>query len=288
MKSNILLFIAILFFLNKTNAQTYEPVVDTNKRWVVFRSEDHPPYHGKTLAYKISNDSVLIDNEYWHRILEAEDSLYSQWTFSGYIREEDKIVFLQGGYFVDTLYNFNLSPGDTCFFSGGCLYIIEDTLTNYFAGKNRKGQIEDFESDTIYAGIGSKRGGLLGSGYYCLTGAIYTLICYYENDSLLYHNPDFESCYLDNISSVHNLLSDNILTVYPNPAGHSVFLRFEKVLSQPVDFILYDALGRSVKQIRITRKKTEIGVENLERGLYFYELRNHDMSFRTTGKMVLK
>ncbi|NOY37153.1 MAG: hypothetical protein GXO83_06220 [Chlorobi bacterium] len=141
---------------------------------------------------------------------------------------------------VDTLYNFNLDPGDTCFSSHG-YYIIEDTLTKYFAGKNRKGQTVNFESDTIYTGVGSKKGGLLVNQYYFATGAFQSLICYYENDSLLYHNPDYESCYIDNTTSVNKLWSDHEIKVYPNPAGRLVSLRFEKALSQPVDFVLYDA-----------------------------------------------
>ncbi len=289
MKSNILLFITILFFSNNAYAQIYEPVVDTNKMWVVFRSEDHPPYHGKTMAYKISGDSVLIDNEYWHKILESTDSLYTKWSFfdyNGYIREENKIVFLGGGIYEDTLYNFNLGPGDICFFDDNEeYYIIEDTITKYFAGKNRKAQVVNFRSDTIYAGIGSKKGGLLGTMYYSFTGELYTLVCYYENDSLLYHDPDYETCYIDNITSAGEVRSEQEMKVYPNPAGHSVFLRFAGELSQPFDFILYDASGRKVKQTRITGRETEIGLEGLGSGLYYYELQG---PVRTTGKIVIK
>ena len=187
LKLKISISIIILLTLNKTYAQTYEPVVDTNKMWVIYEycSVCHPD-SGYTIAYKISHDSVLIDNEYWYRILVSNDSSYSEWSFfdyNGYIREENKIVLNKSGIYVDTLYNFNLGPGDTCFSPNG-FYIIEDTITTFFAGKNRKAQVLDFRSDTIYTGIGSKQGGLLVNQYYFTTGAFQSLICFYENNSL--------------------------------------------------------------------------------------------------------
>lgn len=249
MRSKLLLIITVSFLLSSIHAQTYEPLVAPYKMWVVYRANYYPPGTGRTLAYKIAEDSVSIDDEYWHRILKAEDSLYSQWSIYAYIREENRIVYLKDSY-ADILYDFHLGPGDTCFNADSeIMYLIEDTLTGYFAGRDRFAQVIKDRGDTLFTGSGSKRGGLLGPEYYQLTGADYTLVCYYENDSLLYHNPDFTRCYIDNTSSTEDLKENDEIKIYPDPVDEKLFIE-TKI---PVRLILYDLNGKKVLSAELHR-----------------------------------
>ena len=77
-------------------------------------------------------------------------------------------------------------------------------------------------------------------------------------------------------------------TVFPNPADHSFIVRFENEIMHPCDFILFDASGRKVKEVKITGRETKISVEDLCGGFYFYEVRSSDRSVRTAGKIVIK
>ena len=137
-------------------------------------------------------------------------------------------------------------------------------------------------------GIGSLRGLLFSSGDLPTGGEDGYLICFKQNDTILYFNAAYDEC-MPVIQGVQTKGITPAIKVYPNPAGRLVSLRFEKALSQPVDFVLYDASGRKVKQIKISNSETKINVEDLGSGFYFYEVRTSDKkSVRITGKIVIK
>ncbi len=163
-----------------------------------------PPGFGKSYAYKIS-DSILINSNYWFKVWESQDSLFSNWQEYGYIREENRRVFYRNDNFIgiDTiLYDFNLNINDTI--SPDCPLIIDSIDTSYFAGKDRITQYLGYRGIVKHIeGIGSTEG-LCSPIFYCWTGITRTLQCVYENNENIYHNPIYESCYIDNPYTCHS------------------------------------------------------------------------------------
>jgi hypothetical protein len=269
MKTKILLITIALFAIIKTYSQTYEPIVDTTKMWVVYEYGMNP-YAGRTYAYKISNDTVLIDNKYWHDILVSEDSTYSQWSIYSFkkIREKNNIAYSYCWQDC-SIFNFNLSTGDTCFFDSLNFYTIDTTFDSFFAGKIRKTQVTFVSTDTIYSGIGSKLSGF--SSYPLVTGGGKALVCYYENDSVLYKNPDFDYCFIDNTTNI-KIIEKKKFTIYPNPAKNNVQLTInnEQLIGSRIEIVNIN--GQTVKQITMYNEQYTINVEDLGKGIYFVKL----------------
>lgn len=277
MKRNVLILVSLML-ISFAKSQTYEPIVDTTKMWVVYRSSPYPPFNGQTIALKISNDSVLIDNLYWHKTLIAEDSAYSQWDLSywgSYIREENKVIFTTdaGGSYINTLYNFNLETGDTCHVSfSGEYYTIDTNYIGFFSSKNRYTQIVNMGHDTIYEGIGGKQGGLLGPLYYGLTGVVYSFVCYYKNDLLLYKNPNFESCYKNTYTNIDKINGNNIIVLYPNPSNDKI--EIEGLQTGQIEIV--DLNGRVIENKKISDTKISIDISTLSSGVYTIRIKADD------------
>jgi len=221
---NLVIIFFVLGSINLSIGQEFESIVDTNKIWVVFQeSGDGPPGgFGKSFAYKIA-DSILLDSNYWFKVWESQDSLFSNWNEYGYIREEYKRVrYINPNHENQEiiLYDFNLEINDTidsfCPDEWGLTIYAIDTML--YAGKERVVQYIDENNWRIIKhieGIGSSEG-LIGPASYCAVGAIWTLQCVYENDEVIYHNPIYESCYIYNPYTCHAEFSYQIdsMTVF--------------------------------------------------------------------------
>lgn len=209
-----ILIICLLAFLsiNFIFSQNLESIVDTSKTWVEYRvySED-PPNSGDSYAYKIK-DSSLISENYWMKLWESSDSNYSEWENIGYLKEKDSVVlFMDLSSSIDTLYDFTKKSGEKIVIND-CEFTVDSVNTTNFIGKDRF-TINTLD-DQYYEGIGSSMG-LLYPMNSCLIGVFRTLICYYEDGELKYHNEDFNSCNY-NTTAVFNTNIQNI-KVYPNP-----------------------------------------------------------------------
>jgi hypothetical protein len=198
----ITIIFLMLFSTIEVFNQELEPIVDTNKMWVVFMEPYGPPGFGESYAYKIE-DSVLINSDYWFKVWESHDSLFSNWQEYGYIREENRRVFYTNDNIgIDTIYDFNLNINDTI--TSTCLLIMDSIDTLYFAEKDRITQYFAYRGTIKHIeGIGSTEG-LCSPIFYCWTGMTRTLQCVYENDVLIYHNPIYESCYINNPYTCHS------------------------------------------------------------------------------------
>ena len=278
----------MVFLSNIGNCQEYETIVDTTKMWVTYQtSSDAPPYCdiGKSFAYKIS-DSVKLDNCFWYKLWRAEDSLYSNWGLSGYIREDNKIVFFQNTNqnCIDTLYNFNLNIGDTIYENVcGWKFNIYDVDTVYIAGKKRRTQHVDFCNIENYEGVGSNEG-LLGPCYFCRTGVVDYLLCYYKNGELLYHNPNFESsCYINTLGISDNKISG--LKVYQNPATNKLIIKIPETYKN-VSLIIYNLLGKKILQTKINSLSTQLALTDLNAGVYLYLIKNK-RKILSSGKIII-
>ena len=184
---------------------------------------------------------------------------YCKWNGSGY---DEEVLF----------YDYDLEEGD--FFNETDEHPMQvtsvSTITD-FNGVQRKRIDFTFiglEDETEYwiEGIGSSKG-FVNSCNYTPTydGAIFHLLCYHVGDDLIYLNPTYDACDIDEIQESG---SENGLNIYPNPASSTVkVLNTNNLEVNGIEVI--DLLGRTV--IR-SEKDEDLDVSSLPEGQYFVRI----------------
>ena len=117
-------------------------------------------------------------------------------------------------------------------------------------------------TNTWIEGIGATEG-LLYSCYptESVMEPHHELLCYHENGELLYNNPQYEDCIIDDNTTT--ISEETVSSVYYDPRSKS--LRF---LNEPMTVVLYDTLGREVFR-KQSGSGDSICLSNLPNGLYF-------------------
>lgn len=197
---------------------------------------------------------------------EGAQVYYCKWNGSDYDDEE-------------LLYDYELVVGD--FFNDTDVHPMMVTAVTHitdFNGVERR-KIEftfiGLEDETEYwiEGVGSNRG-FLNRGAYNPTdeGAVFSLLCYHEGDNLIFVNPEYNVCDIDEIEE-----NDKTgISIYPNPATGVV-----RVLNEggaPITKIeVIDLLGRVVAS---THDSVFIDVSNLTEGQYLIKIYGETITLR--------
>lgn len=182
---------------------------------------------------------------------------YCAWNGSSYDEEE-------------LLYDYDLEEGD--FFNDTDehpMMVTSVTTVTDLNGVERK--VFEFmflgleeESEYWIEGVGSNRG-FIYRGVYTPTddGAVFHLLCYHVGDELIYLNPEYNACDIDEI----NENSENGINIYPNPANNVV--RVLNETNAPINKIeIIDLLGRVV----MSSNSDFIDVSGLSEGQYLVKI----------------
>ena len=195
----------------------------------------------------------------------------------GAYREEGNQVYFRkwnGTAYEDevTLYDYDLELGD--FFNDldeHPMMVNEVTTITDENGVERKKLTFEFiglEDETEYwvEGVGSSRG-FIFSGQYRLNEdkAKFHLLCYHVDNDVIYINPEFNVCDIDDVEESH--VTDGI-GIFPNPAGNIVKILNDNNLS--INSIeIFDLTGRMVMSVGDC---TEINIAELAEGQYFVKI----------------
>lgn len=76
------------------------------------------------------------------------------------------------------------------------------------------------------------------------------------------------------------------LSIYPNPSAGKVTITYASGISGDETVTVFNALGKQVKQIKVTGNTTALPCENLPEGLYFIQLTRGDKVI-ATDKLIL-
>lgn len=99
---------------------------------------------------------------------------------------------------------------------------------------------------------------------------------------------DDVSLYKCSTNGIPNPNNEIPLSLYPNPFTDKTTLNFENSNKANCTFILYDLRGQVVHSIdNITSNSVEIERQNLESGLYFFNLQTGNQ-IRATGKLIIE
>lgn len=251
--------------------------------------------NGKTAIVKAWTDYYFFDGDSvfngktYKKVFYHGDEQHTERFFAGLMREENLIT-----YFKTTnthtdieanLYDFSVKTGDTfehTVASGNYIGTIilqvlqsDSVLINnelkkrlIISERNKK-----YPLDTIIENVGSLQG-LLYPLIYTGVGTAQELLCYTQNDELLYQNPKRAKCYYDNpkelMTSVQTKSTDNY-SIFPNPVDDILYISYlNNTISQVT---IFDMNGKEI--YRQTHGK-EINVSSLAAGNYVLNV--HDVN----------
>ncbi|MEA4841201.1 MAG: T9SS type A sorting domain-containing protein [Bacteroidales bacterium] len=260
MRKSICLLLLLLFSENNLFSQEYQRLVDTNNRWnyVYYLpspiNEDSVDRQKMTYSFFFSGDTLINNTVYIKLMIDVYVYKKPITKYIGALREDtiNQQVFFMNSENVESLaYSFNHDVGDT---------LSIDSLTylnGYVVRRVKSIDVVDFNSiqrkrievcDTLYKfstpleifsdywieGIGSFK--LLVDDVPALNklfvddvpAPLYdfdqplTLICFWHNDEMIYHDSLYDSCvyiYSDSTSDIESFHSREGIFLYPNPVS---------------------------------------------------------------------
>ena len=217
-------------------------------------------------------EDVTISGMEYHTIY-----IQGQGVLLGAYRNEDNQVYYckwNGSAYDDEtlLYDYDLEEGD--YFNDEDehpMMVTEVSTITDHNGVSRKKLTFSFlglEDETEYwiQGVGSSKG-FVNSGNYTPTpdGAIFHLLCYHVGENLIYTNPVYNNCDVDEIEEVN---MENNVSIYPNPAKDVIKLLSDSNL-HITNIEIIDLTGRIVLS---TGKTDDIDIAELPEGQYFVRI----------------
>ncbi len=293
------LFIHIALFLCVVmQAQQYDPLVEEGKQWNTLFSLFQPPTdpcYCTTTSYKFMGDTILDEVSYKKLYSTTHEDL-SGWCLNGAMRENEiGQVFLRNfgslnHVFRDEtmLYVFSMQPGDSIWYydPSECLKLlsVSDTILEgecvsrkaYYFSYEKNG-VDNGDREIWIEGIGSLNG-LREPGFYFFIGGYHNLLCYFEDENLIWHYPRINGCYVG-VDGLEEIEAGNPISVCPNPASETVHI--EGV--QPAVVHIYNALGQMVKTVK---DNNEISVAGLPEGVYLLRIMDFDGQIHTSRMAV--
>lgn len=279
-----------------------QSIVTENKLWhnfIFFYTHPYPTL--RTEIIKFTNDTV-IDSLTYKKVERYMDE--TGWVSYGYIREDaSKKIFYKFNP-LDTawlLYDLNVQLHDTILvyglttYLGGYTGMVPMTLyvnliDSMIIGEKYQKRInlglypEDSLSISVqWVDSTGSMGGMLHNDYVSLD--TYFLLCYFEDEILKYHSPDWTSCYYPTAIQEKNDLTP-IVKISPNPITSISTLTVDGIKDiNSISIRFYNHLGKEVFCI-YGEKRIEIYKSDFSSGIYFYCLTINHKNFKT-GKIII-
>lgn len=202
-------YLLLLLFFLPTFANS-QPLFTEDMLWSTMTGSggDCGNYYCWSYYTKVAGDTI-IDEKQYKRVLNSNDSLMNHWSVVGYIREVgQKIFYRRMNTETDCLlYNFGCMVGDTLNLNCWCTdkeseFKVDSINYLPVMGKNRKhiylSYLNNSSTELWIEGIGSIGGVLNGGGSNnCITGGSESLLCCSKNGVELYHDYEYNNCYLN-------------------------------------------------------------------------------------------
>lgn len=255
----------------------------------------HPndPYsYSKSTWYKIGEDTTIHEVGY-KKLMKSTDPNHENWQPEGhFLRQEGDQIYSKDGANTETLlYNFGMAIGDsmeteiyprTKYIS--ILDSIGDTTMNnttrkiYYLREFPK-VYSGWKTQEIWIeGIGSITDGLLRHTEFGLTGANhgYQLLCFHQNETLIYQSQDFDNCYINISDGVsEKLTKPDFLKLFPNPTNGQLIVEVNQPFSSDASIEILSLTGRIIKtQNSLQKGENIIDLSNISAGTYFVRLKS--------------
>lgn len=305
MRKKIFLLVSytvLFYFVLQANTQIFSnTIVNNNSSWAILGYVVCSGCPVWTEYIYFDSDSIVADYSY-KKIFSYRDKLHENIKYEGLIREQDnKTYFIPADSETEyLLYDFSLEEGTDFEYTD---HVYGGTLTKTFYVKQidsveingvQKKRIQLAESSFPFnenmptraiwiEGIGSLDGLFQPCGMLA-PGSVRTLLCYFQDNELIYKNPSYSECYYDkeeDIISVQTIATDNY-RIFPNPVENILNISCSDNTISKIEII--DNLGRKVYN---QSYRDTIDVSSFSKGLYLlkvYDINDHVSVFKIIKK----
>lgn len=291
-----------------TYGQVSKTLVDDNKLWSnLFQNSKAglPPHVMVTNYIKFSADTT-IDDKIYKKVLESKDEYQTDYDVIGYIREDSlkRVYYRDKNEMEKLLYDFGAEVGDSITIGvvGGGIFImtmalvveeIDYVLVNNEILKRMRvhpegfggGPGEQWEEQWI-EGIGSLCG-ILSSGTFEFTGAKYDLLCFFENDALIYSNPEYEDCFYNTVGIGEIETNRFGVEIIPNPVASSSIMKIHSEFNNDLLIEIFTLHGVKIRTMHPGKSSIVLRNEDYVSGIYIFKVTKRGAEY-TTGKFVVK
>jgi len=286
-----------LFALSSFSQSLFsQSFVDTTKRWSVTQCSASVWGGGlcNSGTFKLEGDTNIGARNY--KKLLVGDSTLTSWYLQGGLRNSGQKVFYHDFWNEYLLYDFSANVGDTIDSISFCLdnYLVVDSVdTVMMAGQARRRLIFDFSTscggyiNEWVEGIGSNHGLINNLDVYGTFVADFweSLVCYWEDDTLRWMNPDYNTCYYFTLGI--DELTKNATRIYPNPVHGKAIIELAGISKRWI-WTLYNSLGQIVSQEEnIDKNIYHFDKGELTNGIYFYQVHSNGVLI-SSGKLCIE
>jgi hypothetical protein len=258
--------------------------IDSTKTWTVaeYITSGSGSTSKTTITFSFNGDT-LIENTSYTKMFSLDNDgnieLHSFW------REDNdgNIYYVRGVEVEQCIYNFQLEKSDT-FNLGSNEIIVDSVLLKDFGNTEKKFSYSHYSyvPDHVIVwieGVGSLNAPGVPDGYF-LVGGSYSLICYHENEELIYLNPSYTDCNASSGTLVKDVLcNENLIRLFPLD-DFSIQIDIQSNESGNIDF--YTLEGKHVWS-EILQNSTSY-VQLTQQGIYIYRFTSNEGEFQT-GKV---
>ncbi|MFN8323696.1 MAG: T9SS type A sorting domain-containing protein [Chitinophagales bacterium] len=295
LKEISLCLIAVMLFNDVRSQQPYHLTDDSN-RWYEygqFGGWGFYPVQHVHLSYFFNGDTLINGLTYKQLFHDRKDTIYSNpiylqnsFGYTAAFRQDSlKVYFIMRDSVSEKLYcDFDLAVGDTLKYLYNSQKNIIDSVTSIPFGLTTRTCYNLNNGFSFYEGVGNALG-LFHDYSIGIEGGVY-LVCFEQagitqNVYDLWGTPP--ACGLSLSTAIEeNLPITMNSTSFPNPFSNE--LTFSLSDNEQTTVTLYNFLGQQILQ-QTFANSTTINTEQMQNGIYFYELRN-DKGTLKTGKVV--
>lgn len=289
-KIKLNVYFLVVFFMTITYSfaqSNYLPLLNINNQWNILRRGANP-YINYTEIFKIDKDTI-INEKSCKRIMKSTDSSSNAiYNFAYYMYEDTitkKIYTLDNNFNQKLYFDFSANAGDTLvlycpyynLINADTFYVTQTDTFN-IAGLYRKRISSIFKSGGIslqaedwYEGIGTLKG-LHYGGYPPYIGELMKLLCFKNNNQLIFENTSSYNCYYTNVGVNETELSQ--FSIYPNPVSDNLYIN--NFQSKNFYMQIFDIKGQLVFNQNLFEQNNSISISNLQRGIYFVVIYNNN------------
>lgn len=252
-------------------------LLNSNKLWsnLISWRTSNPNCCSQTNLIKFSGDTT-IESMTYKKVIQSYDSLKSKWDLIGFVREEP----LSGLYFRNLdeqeglLYKYNLQLKDTFTIVNTYLPLMVQSIEVFVKDidsvsindtyKSRYMVGTKFNTDTLIEDLGSLQGIMLPC---CFLISQKELLCYYENDVLVYKNSNYDRCYYNTLTTSINQVESRRFKIYPNPSQQEITILFAD--DKYRIFSIYNGLGCQLNVINFNGTEYKLDISKYPPGIYY-------------------
>ena len=148
---------------------------------------------------------------------------------------------------------------------------------------------EWYGQDIWVDGIGSLKGPQTSPAinYTVTDGGEYSLRCFFAEDTLIYHKYQYSDiCDFDSSGVGINEIDAIRVAIYPNPSSSSITITLSQQPQPNTAILIYDVLGRIVRQEELATSTQQISIAELPNGMYTYAITQQGVR-QASGKLTI-